>query len=212
MGMAKAAAECCCCVVIMVVFTGAILSAAKTACDVPFLTSVDEASLARLSLAAPAPAGHNGTPAPAPGPALPPALSYDLALVVALRWYTRWVVGFSREAPLEAKLRFLGRPLARARLAGAESAAAAGGELSEMLYRLAWNETTLLALGPGAAAAFARESAAGVFEMELVVAGVFESSFRHSRWCGVRVRCPLRLSVSTSSVAAPPFASVACSS
>ncbi|CAN6218421.1 unnamed protein product [Urochloa humidicola] len=206
MGMAKAAADCCCCVVVMVVFTGVILWAAKTACDVPFLTSVDEASLARLSLAAPA--GHNGTPAPAP------ALSYDLALVVALRWYTRRVAGFSREAPLEAELRFLGRPLARARLAGAESAAAAGGELNEMLYRLAWNETTLLALGPGAATAFARESAAGVFEMELVVAGVFKSFF-HSRWCGVRVRCPLRLSVSTSSVAAapaPPFVSVACSS
>ncbi|CAL5087280.1 unnamed protein product [Urochloa decumbens] len=215
MGMAKACCSCCCCVLVLVAFAGLMVLAVKNACVVPFLTSVDEASLARMSLAAPAPAaGHNGT-------APPPSLSYDLALVVSLRWYGRQAVGFSRTKPLEAELRFLGRPLGRrARLGGAEQAAATG-YLSEMVYRLAFgpgeNATTTLALGPGEAAAFAAESAAGVFELELVVAGEFESTvLSRSRLCGVRVTCPLKLSVSTPSVAAapppPPLASVECKS
>ncbi|CAL5073246.1 unnamed protein product [Urochloa decumbens] len=215
MGMAKACCSCCCCVLVLVAFAGLMVLAVKNACVVPFLTTVDEASLARMSLAAPVTAGHNGsTPAA--------ALSYDLSLVLALRWYYRRAVGFSHAKPLEAELRFLGRPLGpRARLGGAEQAAATS-YLSEIVYRLAWNgsdenATTALALGPGEAAAFAAESAARVFELELVIAGVFKSSvlFR-SRWCGVRVNCPLRLSVSTPSVAAavaaPPFASVECKS
>ncbi|CAL5082425.1 unnamed protein product [Urochloa decumbens] len=216
MGMAKACCSCCCCVLVMVAFAGLMVLAVKNACVVPFITTVDEASLARMSLAAPVTAGHNGSTA------TPSSLSYDLALVVALRWYYRRAVGFSSAAPLEAELRFLGRPLGRrARLGGAEQAAATG-YLSEMVYRLAFgpgvNATTTLALGPGEAAAFAAESAAGVFKLELVIAGEFESTvLSRSRWCGVRVTCPLRLSVSTPSVAAavapaPPFASVECKS
>ncbi|CAL5063307.1 unnamed protein product [Urochloa decumbens] len=219
MGMAKELCYfCCCCCLVLVMLTviglvafGFVAVAKIDDCVVPFHASVDEASLARLSLAAPAAGNNNGT-----RPAAASSLAYDLALMVSLRRRnSQQAAVVSRASPLDAEVRFLGRPLSCARLAGAEWAAATGDLSDEMVYRLAWNgetNATALALGPGAAAAFAAESAAGVFVMELVVRGEFKSAARFSSgWCPIRVRCPMRLSVSTAAAPAP-FARVECAS
>nr|TKW34192.1 hypothetical protein SEVIR_2G288600v2 [Setaria viridis] len=201
MGVAKDVLYCCC-ALLTVAFIGWIVVAVKYACVVPFRASVDEASLARLALTAP---GGNGT--------LPAAsLAYDLALVVSLRRNSRAVVGvLSRAAPLDAELRFLGRPFARARLAGAGCGPAIRYLGKTMVYRLAWKgESATPAPRPNEVAAFARESAAGVFELQLVVAGEFKCTVR-SRWYRIRVSCALRLSVSTAAAPAP-IARVECAS
>ncbi|CAN6211541.1 unnamed protein product [Urochloa humidicola] len=222
MGLAKDALCFCCYLLAMVAVTAVIgltvsvFVEVEIACVVPFRASVDEASLARLSLSLAAP-GNNNSSTPPP-PASSSALSYDLALAVALRRNSQ-AAGASRAALLDAELGFLGRPLAFARrLAGPEWEAVGGpgpgtgGEPGKMVYRLAWNGemNATLALGPDEAAAFAAESAAGVFELELIVSGGFWSAARFlSGWCEIRVSCPLRLSVSTAAAPAP-FERVEC--
>jgi hypothetical protein len=179
-------------------FICSIAVAVVYGCTVPFRASVDEASLAGLALTG-AP-GNNGTPA---------SLAYDLALVVALR-INKQACGVSRAAPLDAELRFLGRPFARARMDGAEWEAVGEVRNKVLVYLQSWQGENARALRPDEVAAFARESAAGVFEVELVVAGEFKSPVRFG-WCRISVSCPLRLSVSTAAAPAP-FERVKCAS
>ncbi|KAL6601735.1 hypothetical protein ACP70R_044955 [Stipagrostis hirtigluma subsp. patula] len=160
---------------------------------VPVRVTVDEATLGRLSLTTP----RNGT--------APASLAYDLSLAVALR-NRNWAMAVWRTAPLVAELRFRGRPFARAGLAGAGRDRI--GAKRKEVYRVALAaESAPVALGRAAVAEFARASAAGVFELELAVAGEVRYEAHNRR--SLRVTCPLKLSLSAATAVAP-FSRVKC--
>ncbi|CAL5019502.1 unnamed protein product [Urochloa decumbens] len=158
--------------------------------------TVDDASLDRLSLAAPG----NGTA----------FLSYNLSLTVAVR-NGNVAIRAWRTAPLDAELRFRGRPFAAVRLAGAGD-----GErgrriraLTTKVYRVAAAaERAPVELGSDRVAEFARERVAGEFQLGLIVAGQFKYQAHRGRH-SIKVSCPLKLSLSTSTAPAA-FARVKC--
>ncbi|KAK3129692.1 hypothetical protein QOZ80_6BG0483390 [Eleusine coracana subsp. coracana] len=151
--------------------------------------TVDEASLGRLALVAPG----NGTA----------SIAYNLSVAVAVRnpnWPSRvWLTG-----PLDAELRLAGHPFALVRLlASSEEDDGRIRPLRSKVYRVAAAaaRSAPMELGSDAAAAFARESAVGMFRrLDLVVSGEFKfegcdgTSF-------TTVRCPLRLPLSTAPAA-----------
>ncbi|KAK3129693.1 hypothetical protein QOZ80_6BG0483410 [Eleusine coracana subsp. coracana] len=161
--------------------------------DFPVKFTVEEATLEHLALVAPG----NGTA----------SVAYNLSLVVAVR-NPNSATRVLRVAPLDAELRLAGRPFALVRLAGAEMTTDRIRPLKSRLYRAtaAAAKSAPVALGSGAAAAFATESAVGTFNLELVVAG----EFRYVEGLGeasavvyrTTVRCPLRLPLSTATTAA----------
>ncbi|KAL6655213.1 hypothetical protein ACP70R_006039 [Stipagrostis hirtigluma subsp. patula] len=190
------ASTCCCCgCVVASLATLALVAVLVAAFAVvsPVRVTVDEASLGRLALAAPS---RNVTA----------ALAYDLSLADVVR-NTNWATAVWRTAPLDAELRFRGRPFARARLAGADRGRIRARR--KEVYRVTVPaESAPVALGPDGAAEFARESAARVFELELAVAGEvkYEARFRRR---SLRVSCPLKLSPSMATAAAA-FTRVKC--
>ncbi|KAK3129686.1 hypothetical protein QOZ80_6BG0483310 [Eleusine coracana subsp. coracana] len=114
-----------------------------------------------------------------------------------------------RTGPLDLELRFHGILFARARLAGAERDQIRPRR-REVYRAAAAAEGAPVALGSGGAAEFARERAAGVFDLELVVHG--EARYEaHSHRRGFTATCPLKLSLSTSTAPAA-FARVKCTS
>ncbi|TVU08888.1 hypothetical protein EJB05_42314, partial [Eragrostis curvula] len=171
---------------------------------VPVRVTVVEASLWRLDLVA-APALHNGGDTA--------RLAYNLSLAVAVR-NPNWVMSVWRTAPLDAELRFAGRPFAGVQLAAGADRPDRIRAHGKKVYSvsLSASESAPLALERDAAAAeFAREIAAGVFELELVVAGMVKYQVLYPRrW--LEVRCPLKVSLSKlkTATAAAAFAIVEC--
>ncbi|PUZ71591.1 hypothetical protein GQ55_2G325400 [Panicum hallii var. hallii] len=200
-GSGASAAVFCCCLLLAALALVALLVVAY-AFIVPVRVTVDDAALGRLALAAPAPSSCiNGTCA-----RTGTAISYDLSVGVALHNHN-WAMAVWRRGTLDAELRFRGRTFARARLAGAGRDRIRA--LRMEVYRLAAAaESAPVALGPGAAAELARQSAAGVFELDLIVFGEVKYE-AHTRRRAIRVTCPLRLSPSTATAPAA-FARVKC--
>ncbi|KAK3129694.1 hypothetical protein QOZ80_6BG0483430 [Eleusine coracana subsp. coracana] len=161
--------------------------------------AVDDASLRHLALVVPA----NGTT----GGGVE-TVSYNLSLAVAVR-NPNWGIAVWRTAPLDAELRFRGQRLGRAVLAGGGERERIGAN-KKKVYRVAAAAVTSepVALDGDEVAEFIRESVAGVFELELVVAGEFTYQTHRGR-SSRTVSCPLRLSLSTAAAAAA-FESVEC--
>ncbi|CAO1944667.1 unnamed protein product [Urochloa humidicola] len=141
----------------------------------PVRGTVDAASLSRLALV-----GANGT-----------ALAYDLALTVALH-NDNWAMRAEHAAPLEAELRFAGR-----RLDGGRLDEVGRGWIdprrTEVLRVVAVSERGVAISGDDAAE-FARQSVAGVLELELMLSGAF--MYRPVHVGGSRrleATCPVRL-------------------
>ncbi|GJM99281.1 hypothetical protein PR202_ga16369 [Eleusine coracana subsp. coracana] len=103
-----------------------------------------------------------------------------------------------RTAPLDAELRLGGRPFALVRLADAETTDRIRPKTS-MVYRVAAAARSS-PVGSDGVAAFARDSALGVFRLELVVAGKFKYG-THAGIHSTTVRCPLKIPLSTSAKA-----------
>ncbi|CAN6227397.1 unnamed protein product [Urochloa humidicola] len=160
----------------------------------PVRVTVEDATLDRLALT------NNGTN----------AFAYDVSLAVAVR-NRNFAIGVRRTAPLDAELRFRGRTFARAQLAGAKSGRIAA--LGKAVYRVAAmadRSEPVAALGDDEMEEFARETDAGLFELELELAVLGEVKYeghRHSR--GVRATCPLKLGLSTATGTAS-FTRVEC--
>ncbi|CAN6233504.1 unnamed protein product [Urochloa humidicola] len=156
--------------------------------------AVDEASLGRLSLAAPG----NGTA----------FLAYNLSLAVAVR-NPNWAIAAWRAAPLDAVIRFRGRPFATVRLTGDGERGRRIRPLGKEVFRVAAAaEQAPVELGSDKVAEFDRERVAGEFQLGLIVAGEFRYQAHRGRH-SIRVSCPLKLSLSTSTAAAA-FARVKC--
>lgn len=189
-------AGCCC---ILGALTLVITLSAAYAFVVPVVVTVDDAALTRLDLAAaPAPDGNNGTV---------PSLAINLSLAVAVR-NRNWAMSAWLPAPPVGELRFRGVPFARGWLPVAPRAwrpHRIRARRTEM-YRVSSEiEGVLMAgLGSDGVDEFARESAAGVFQLELVVSGeVRYQAHLHRR--NFSASCPLKLSLSTGA-----FARVRC--
>ncbi|TVU08879.1 hypothetical protein EJB05_42303, partial [Eragrostis curvula] len=193
--MAKAADIVAGCCFLFAALGAAVLLVVAFVFVIPVEVTVDEAYLSRLALAAPG----NGTPA---------SLAYDLTLEVAVHNHD-WALSVRRTAPLDAELRFAGRPFARVRMAGAADWDRIRRS-TMAIYRVAVaGEAALVpALGSSAAEEFAWERASGVFHLELVVTGAFRF-LAHSHSDSLRVICPLQLSISTPTMQAA-FARVRC--
>ncbi|CAO2199150.1 unnamed protein product [Urochloa humidicola] len=149
----------------------------------PVSATVTDASLARLDLIHP-----NGTGAP--------SLAYNLSLTVVLR-NRNWAMRAELAAPLDAELRFAGLHLGGG---GATRLAEAGRRIpprrSEEFRVLAVSSPRGVALGGGGGAAeeFERESAAGVFEIEVKLAGEVRYRPVHAgRSRRLEVTCPVKM-------------------
>ncbi|CAN6175048.1 unnamed protein product [Urochloa humidicola] len=190
-------ASCCCCLVLGTMAIAALLVGAY-GFVIPVRVTVDAATLGSLALAAAVPAAKaNGTA----------SFAYDVSLAVALR-NRNWAMRASLTAPLVAELRFRGHAFARAQLAAAGSDGARIPATRTVVYGMVGvAQSAPVALGPRGAAAFARESAAGVFHLELAVSGQVKYEGHHHRH-DIRVTCPLSLSPSSTAPAA--FARVRC--
>ncbi|TVU08883.1 hypothetical protein EJB05_42307, partial [Eragrostis curvula] len=155
----------------------------------PVEVTVEEASLERLDLTAPA--GHGTTPA---------SLAYNLSLAVAVR-NPNLLIRVWRTAPLDAELRLAGRPFAAVRLAGAEERDQLIRPMRSAVYRAAAaSESAPVALRGDEQAEVAWESAFGLFWLEVVVSGEVHYQL-HPRRRSFTVRCPLRLPLSTAPAA-----------
>ncbi|KAK3160205.1 hypothetical protein QOZ80_1BG0056570 [Eleusine coracana subsp. coracana] len=152
----------------------------------PVEVTVDDASLERLALAAPA---GNGTAA---------SLAYNLSVAVSVR-NPNWAMRVWLSAPLDAELRLAGQPFALLRLAGAETTARRIRPKARHVYRAA-AAAEGAPVGSEGVAAFRRESAIGVFRLELVVSGEFKYE-AHAGSRSTTVSCPLRVPLSTSAAA-----------
>ncbi|GJN34386.1 hypothetical protein PR202_gb23042 [Eleusine coracana subsp. coracana] len=181
----------------------AVVLVAAYAVVYPVEVTVDEGALGRLTLAA-APATGNGT---APSS----LLAFNISLAVAVR-NPNWAMSAWLAAPPIGELRFRGVPFAWGSLppgAGRRGRTRIRARRTKV-YRVssAAQGVPMAALGSDGVAEFARESAAGVFELELVVVGkVRYQAHPHRRRFNFRVSCPLNLSLST---AATTFARVTC--
>ncbi|OEL19530.1 hypothetical protein BAE44_0019451 [Dichanthelium oligosanthes] len=172
------------CCFILIAFVLAAFLVAEYAFVVPVRVTVDDASL--RSLEAPA------QPAPANGTGTAP-VGYNVSVAVALS-NRNWAMSVLLTAPLVAELRFRGgHALARAQLACGDDDRARIHALTTAVYSMA------------GAAEFARERAAGVFELEVAVFAEVKYE-AHPRRRAIRVTCLLRLSPST----AGPFERVRC--
>ena len=139
--------------------------------------AVKDASVSRLALA-----GANGT-----------ALAYDLSFTVALR-NRNWAMHAEHAAPLDAKLLFAGRHLAGERLA--DAGRSMDPKYTEEFPMRAASPLRGLEMGGDAAAGFARESVAGVVELELRLTGAFKYRSVHAGGSKrLDVTCPLKLQV-----------------
>ncbi|TVU01136.1 hypothetical protein EJB05_53419, partial [Eragrostis curvula] len=177
----------CCCLTffILAVVLFVTLACAYTDFD-PVEVTVEEASLERLALA-----GSNGT--------TPAFVAYNLSLAVAVR-NPNWAIRVWRTAPLDAELRLGGRPFGLVRLAGAEERELIRPARSAVYRVVAAAERAPVALGSEEEADLARESSAGLFRLEIVVAGQVHYQ-AHPRRRSFTVRCPLRLPLSTAPAA-----------
>ncbi|KAL6853795.1 hypothetical protein ACP4OV_019824 [Aristida adscensionis] len=178
--------SCCCCCLGAVDFLcsccGLLIAAVLAAVLVPAFAvvrpvraTVRDASPRRLELA-----GANGT-----------ALAYDLALAVGLD-NRNWAMRAEYAAPPDAELRFAGRRLDGDRLAEAGPRSVDPGAAA--VFRLLVASSRGFELGGDAAAEFARQSVAGVVEMELKLTGAFR--YRPVHVGGSRrldVTCPVKL-------------------
>ncbi|KAL6627374.1 hypothetical protein ACP70R_031100 [Stipagrostis hirtigluma subsp. patula] len=154
----------------------------------PVRATVRDASLVRRDLAGVG--GANGT-----------ALAYELELTVALR-NRNWAMRAELAAPLDAELRFAGRRFDGARLADAGRSVGPRGTVE---FRVLASSSRGVALGSDAAAEFARQRVAGVFEMELKLVG--EVRYRPVHVGGGRSlekTCPMKLLVARAPAPAPP--------
>ncbi|CAO2193807.1 unnamed protein product [Urochloa humidicola] len=153
---------------------------AAFAVALPVNATVTDASLARLDLIHP-----NGTGVP--------SLAYNLSLTVVLR-NRNWAMRAELAAPLDAELRFAGRRLGGG---GVTRLAGAGRRIpprrSEEFRVLAVSAPPGVALlGGGAAEEFERESAAGVFEIEVKLVGEVRYRPVHAvRSRRLEVTCPV---------------------
>ncbi|CAN6218423.1 unnamed protein product [Urochloa humidicola] len=192
-----------CCCLLLATLTVAALLIAAFAFVVPVRVTVDDAVLGRLTLAVSSPANGTGTGTTTA------TVSYDISLAVSLHNHN-WAMAIWRRGTLDTELRFRGRTLARARLAGAAGRRPDKIRALKMgVYHMsAAAEGAPVELGPGDAAEFARETAAGAFELELAVFGEVQYE-AHPRRRAVRVTCPLKLSPSTATAPAA-FARVKC--
>ncbi|GJN17385.1 hypothetical protein PR202_gb04447 [Eleusine coracana subsp. coracana] len=180
----------CCCILIALVLIGVLVPAYGVVS--PVRAAVEDASLSRFALA-----NANGT-----------ALAYDLALTVALR-NRNWAMRADHAAPLDAELRFAGRRLDGVRLADGTGEEWKRRSIDphgrEEFPVLAASAKEGVELDGHALAEFARQSAVGVFEMELRLTGAFR--YRPVHAGGSRrmdVTCPLKMVVEASSPHAAP--------
>ncbi|KAK3129691.1 hypothetical protein QOZ80_6BG0483380 [Eleusine coracana subsp. coracana] len=174
----------------LIALAGVLIVACSDASSVA--TTVEEASLGRLALSVSTGGGNNRT-------APPSSLSYNISVTIAVRngdWLGVW-----RTAPLDAELRLGERPFGLVQLAGTERDLIR--PMRKRLYHLAAAaESAAVALGSDEVAEFARESAAGLFRLELVVAGGgFVYKPHLGRSLHVMVACPLRIPLSTAAMA-----------
>lgn len=158
----------------------------------PVRATVKDASVSRLALA-----GANGT-----------ALAYDLSFTVALR-NRNWAMRAEHAAPLDTELSFAGRRLAGARLAEADRSM--DPKHTEEFPMRALSPLRGLEVGGDAAAEFARQSAAGVVELELRLTGALKYRPVHAGGSKrLDVTCPLKLPVEPApDTAEPHFMSTA---
>ena len=165
----------------------------------PVRAAVTDASLARLDLI------DGG--GPRNGAAAAVSLAYNLSLTVVLR-NRNWAMRAELAAPLDAELRFAGRRFGGARLAGAgRRIAPRGAEELRVLAVSPPRGAALVGDGGGGAAAeeLARERSAGVFELELKLAG--EVRFRPvhvGRSRRLEATCPVRVLMAPAPPTAPP--------
>ncbi|CAL4965459.1 unnamed protein product [Urochloa decumbens] len=187
----------CCCVCVsksicnLYTFLAAVAVAAVLiaafAVALPVRATVTDASLARLDLITTHP---NATSSPY-------SLAYNLSLTVVLR-NRNWAMRAELSAPLDAELRFAGRRLGDGHGGGTTRLAGAGRRIpprrSEEFRVLAVSAPRGVALGVDAAAEFERESAAGVFELELKLAGEVRYRPVHAgRSRKLEATCPVKM-------------------
>ncbi|CAL4951795.1 unnamed protein product [Urochloa decumbens] len=185
----------CCCVCVsksicnLYTFLAAVAVAAVLiaafAVALPVRATVTDASLARLDLIT-----H-------PNSTTTPSLAYNLSLTVVLR-NRNWAMRAELSAPLDAELRFAGRCLGDGHGGGTTRLAGAGRRIpprrSEEFRVLAVSAPRGVALGGDAAAEFERESAAGVFELELKLAGEVRYRPVHAgRSRRLEATCPVKM-------------------
>ncbi|KAF8775965.1 hypothetical protein HU200_004102 [Digitaria exilis] len=187
-------ARCCCAawlVVVLVAMSAFVITFLLVVELTPVEVTVDEASLGRLSLANTS--GNGNATAPSF------LLSYNLSLAVAVHnpsWSTRaW-----RTSPLDAELRFRGRPFAAVRMGTAGEWGRIRALRTEVHRVASAAERAPVDLGSFEVAEFDRERVAGEFGLELVVAGEFKYQ-AHSGRRRIKVSCPLRLSLLPTSAA-----------
>ncbi|CAO2161183.1 unnamed protein product [Urochloa humidicola] len=139
---------------------------AAFAVALPVSATVTDASLAHLDLII-HPNGTNGTASP--------SLAYNLSLTVVLR-NRNWAMRAELAAPLDAELRFAGRRLGGGATRLAEAGMRIPPRRSEEFRVVAVSAPRGVALGGGGGATeeFERETAAGVFEIGVKLAGEFK--------------------------------------
>ncbi|GJM99280.1 hypothetical protein PR202_ga16368 [Eleusine coracana subsp. coracana] len=182
----------------------AVVLVAAYAVVYPVVVTVDSAALGRLTLAA----------APAPGNSTAPSslLAFNISLAVAVR-NPNWAMSAWLVAPPIGELRFRGVPFAWGSLPPPPGTGRRGRNRIRArrteVYRVSSTAqgVPMAALGSDGVAEFSRESAAGVFELELVVIGKVRYQAHPHRRRFFKVSCPLNLSLPT-----PPtmFARVTC--
>jgi hypothetical protein len=163
----------------------------------PVRATIIDASLSRLDLIT----GGNGTTRNGGGGGAASSLAYNLSLTVVVR-NANWAMRAELTAPLDAELRFAGRRFDGARLAeaGRRIPPRKAGEFRV----LAVSERRGVALGSGGAAEFARERAAGVFELELKLSGKVRYRPVHlGRSRSVEVTCPVKMLMAPAPANAP---------
>ncbi|KAF7082967.1 hypothetical protein CFC21_086795 [Triticum aestivum] len=141
--------------------------------------SVEDAALARLALG-----DKNATAT---------ALAYDISIAVAVH-NGNWFMPAEHTAPLYADLLFDGARLARVGLATA--GAVVRPRRREVYHATAAADSASVALGSTAVAEFARESTAGVFQLELRVLGEVRYWPHHKKY-RLDAICRLELALST---------------
>ncbi|CAL4958420.1 unnamed protein product [Urochloa decumbens] len=191
----------CCCVCVsksicnLYTFLAAVAVAAVLiaafAVALPVRATVTDASLARLDLITTHP---NSTT---------PSLAYNLSLTVVLR-NRNWAMRAELSAPLDAELRFAGRRLGDGHGGAATRLAGAGRRIpprrSEEFRVLAVSAPRGVELGGDAAAEFEKESAAGVFELELKLAGEVRYLPVHAgRSRRLEATCPVKMMMAPAS-------------
>ncbi|VAI42714.1 unnamed protein product [Triticum turgidum subsp. durum] len=141
--------------------------------------SVENAALARFALA-----DKNATVT---------ALAYDISITVAVH-NGNWLMPAEHTAPFYTELFFDGARFARVRLATA--GAVVRPRRREVYHAMAAADSASVALGSAAVAEFARESTAGLFQLELRVLG--EVRYRpHHKLHRLDAICRLELALST---------------